>query len=207
MRISYHLISLAILFSSVFVSAGPAPDNNGNTCSSCWVEERNKLPECQNVPQTEISEFSKLTDEEIIAKKDDFPKLIPCLCALVPKVPAILDECNCNQDDATALTKESKIVKTLCAKVIDDNNTSANNSNTNTTNNKPNKSGGKNPDGSGDDSVPGDGSGAGSYDNSTITNTTGNDSNPVPLASAAISAQWAGSFIVTLGAVVVALVL
>ncbi|CAG8485171.1 10722_t:CDS:2 [Paraglomus brasilianum] len=154
MRISYHLISLAILVSSVFVSAGPAPDNNGNTCSSCWVSERNKLPQCQNVPQSEISEFSKLTDEEIIAKKGDFPKLIPCLCALVPKVPTILDECNCNSDDATALTKED-----------------------------------------------------GSYDNSTPTNTTGSDPNPVPLASAAISAQWAGSFIVTLGAVVIALAL
>jgi len=195
------------------VSAGPAPDNNGNTCSSCWVSERNKLPQCQNVPQSEISEFSKLTDEEIIAKKDDFPKLIPCLCALVPKVPTILDECNCNSDDATALTKEGQIVKTLCANVIDDNNTAApkpNNTSTNTTNTtnsgKPNKSGNK-PDGSGDDSVPGDGSGDGSYDNSTPTNTTGSDPNPVPLASAAISAQWAGSFIVTLGAVVVALAL
>ncbi|CAG8585795.1 7090_t:CDS:2 [Paraglomus occultum] len=120
----------------------------------------------------------------------------------MPKVPSIINECNCNKDDANGLTKESTIVDALCKDV---NNQSPKPS---TANNTTSTGGGNNKPGygSGDDSTPGNASGDGSG-NDNATDTSTNDSSPAPATNAAVSVQWAGSFMVTLGAVVVGLTL
>jgi hypothetical protein len=200
MHIPVRLISLVILASSVFVSAAPGPDGGENSCSSCWDKERNKLSQCQNIPKSELEEFLKCTDAEIIKRQADFPHVLDCLCTLVDKTTQILDTCKCSKDDAKGLHIQGDIVEAVCKKAgANDPKPEPNTKDPNKPDDKPKDADKNEPDKNTNSTTSGGSGGSGSSSGDAPTNTTGSTPSPAPLASAAIPVQWTGAFIVTLG--------
>ncbi|RHZ87720.1 hypothetical protein Glove_31g27 [Diversispora epigaea] len=111
--------NFTILFFITFIllvgsnyQVGVNADSDDEKCSDCWKEERGKIPQCQNIPESEIKLFESKTDYDLAKNKDKFPNLVNCLCALSTpeKTNEILEKCKCSKEMSDGMKKQSELV-------------------------------------------------------------------------------------------------